>query len=215
MKINALKEMVGAVVPEVSGTIIKLWPRKNGATNGKEWSLQGGTIKDETGEIDFTIWNRNELPQSLRNVSLTFKAAMGMKGGLLGLKVAKNKKDPSKIGLDVDAKAMISDKENSIQNDPVDDIDMSPPSEKRVEAPQASPTTTNNNSKSPQERIAQFGKLYKLCLKTACAATEVGQEDYDIIMDGSDVKDVASCLFISAMKEGLADKMELNSNEPF
>jgi len=66
----------GAMViePGLTATVTKVMDRKTGVGQNGEWSLQGVSLKDATGDINVTVWNKPDL-KDLINKTITIAAS--------------------------------------------------------------------------------------------------------------------------------------------
>lgn len=218
LKINQIQERIGTVIPSISGTIVSVFPAKEGKSQHGAWKLQNIQIEDETGKAQVTLSGMEQsLNESHKGKHVAFES-IGTKFGLKGVtveerewtdKAGNNKKT---IGLKVTKTAkIILEGAGMVQEDAPDEIPMAFSEKGKPLMPYPEKTHTEPTrapSKSPQDRIAQFGKLYKLCYEQA--------EEIDLFaINGELKKDVATTFFIQSVREGLADKMEVEGEEPF
>ena len=84
-------------VDAVCGTVTELFPRKNGTNSNGEWSLQNLKLKDQTGEIQIQLKDRDALPQNFKGKAIIIHCNQGQKGKT-GLKAKNdNYKGPQRI----------------------------------------------------------------------------------------------------------------------
>ena len=90
MDIKTCLANVGVEGIEVSGTIDKLYPRKNGTSEKwGDWSFQGLEISDGTGSIEVSLKNIPEMPQDKKGQQVTFKSVLvESQGKKMGVKIA-------------------------------------------------------------------------------------------------------------------------------
>lgn len=233
VKISEIQSRIGTVIPSISGTIISVFPSKSGKGQHGNWKLQNIQIEDETGKSQVTLSSIDQdLNDSHKGKNIEFES-VGTKFGLKGVSIEEREWDDKKtgqkkktIGVKVTKTAKIRLEGAGMVQEDADDIPMGmdeDPADLRRQAASDKKATTppqvvsftpkleQQSPKSPQERIAQFGKLYQMCI---IEATLSGRIDPLVVFTESDIKDIASCLFIQSMKEGLADKMQIGE-EPF
>lgn len=86
MKVTPLNEISqledGELVMRVEGEITRVFDRKSGTKNDKEWSIQNLILKDDSGEIRVGAWNHDDLSSlSGKKVSITaHKSDKGFSG---------------------------------------------------------------------------------------------------------------------------------------
>lgn len=217
-KISDIEDRIGTVIPSISGTIISVFPSKSGKGQHGVWKLQNIKIQDNEGDCSVTLSGIDQdLNDSHKGKNIEFES-VGTKFGLKGVSVEKrdyvNKKgdNVSNIGVKVTATAKISlEGSGMIQEDAQDDIPMafSEKGKPLMPYPETIPSDIKVKiSVSPQERIAQFGKLYSICINQA--DTIIKDQD----MQEGNLRELATTFFIQAVREGLADKMQIGE-EPF
>lgn len=225
IKIAEIKDRVGTSIPSISGTIVAVFPSKSGKGQHGQWKLQNIKIQDETGDCQVTLSGIDQdLNDSHKGKNIEFES-VGTKFGLKGVTceqrayVDKKGNNVSTIGVKVTKTAKIRLEGAGMVQESPDDIPMTETEARGVAIIHKPDVDTvlqdyfkpNSSSKSPQERIAQFGKLYTMCLIQAIKMDETK----DCPLSTSDVKDIASCLFIQSVREGLADKMDVDGKDPF
>lgn len=215
VKISEIQSRIGTVIPSISGSIVAVFPSKSGKGQHGAWKLQNIKIQDSTGDCAVTISGMDQdLNDSHKGKNIEFES-VGTKFGLKGVSVEKrdyvNKKgeNVSTTGVKVTSTAKIRLEGAGMVQESPDDLDMSPPTEKSADSGFRYPDNTSIDkprpvtSKSPQERIAQFGKLYRLCVQMA--DTIIKEND----LQEEDKRELSTTFYIQASREGLADKMEL------
>lgn len=218
MKVYKLSECeVGMTIPTLDLTVKKLWPAKTGASNGRPWMIISGMVSDGEKEMKVAFWNREQVPQ----IGDRFFAHSVMgKQGLTGLTV-KEEDYQGKIStvLHVTKSARIEPfgqtPQQRIEKQAEDDC--MPKYENKMDLVSKTTVTYAPPKPSIDTRIAQYGKLYEKCLNEAA---KIGIKEVPNL-ECREIKDIASCLFIQAVKEGLLEQITINeteketANEPF
>lgn len=79
--IKEVKEMSPkAVIEYVEGTLSVLYPAKRGNSNGKDWMLQNGVLKDDSGDVKLMFCIEDELPPEWKGKRISLTAHSGPKG---------------------------------------------------------------------------------------------------------------------------------------
>lgn len=83
MKVTPLNELSqledGELVMRVEGEITRVFDRKSGTKNDKEWSIQNFMLKDDSGEVRVAAWNHDDL-SSLGGKKVSITAHKSDKG---------------------------------------------------------------------------------------------------------------------------------------
>lgn len=208
--ISEAKEMVGMTIPRMELLVGQVYIRKTGEGQYGPWSLQNALVKDETGEIKLVF---DKLPdqKGLVGKKLIFKSMPG-KHGINGIKVKKEEfEGKERIEIWVSRVALIV----SAQEEP--NVSAVTPS---IRLPQNEPQTPSEPKISHDDRklgiatvknrLTQLAGLYEICWNAAESIGERRGEQEPTI-----VKDIASCLFIQSVREGLSDKMPIRTVEKF
>lgn len=203
--------MAGMTVVRVLAKVTAVFDRKTGEGQYGPWSLQNGTIEDETGKMK-VVFKQLPSQESLVGKTMIFKSMEG-KHGLKGCEVKKNEYNgKTTLELHVSKAALIvtSGEEANVstvtpstrmpQNEPVE--------------PQQAPIRHEDRKlgiATAKNRLTQLAGLYDLCWET------VGHmKVYEDTEGGMELhKDVATTLFIAAQREGLTDKMPVRTTEKF
>lgn len=105
MKLSTVKEAIESNDDEpvlaIRGTLTKLFRPMTGDNQFGPWSLQNGSLKDQTGEIKVVFSNRDEVPQDYRGQVIEVRCTKGQKGGFSGVKRTTDKKDGKTPKLDI------------------------------------------------------------------------------------------------------------------
>jgi hypothetical protein len=101
MKLWTVAEAIASEVDEpvlaIRGKLVKLYDQKTGEGQYGEWKLQGGSLKDDTGEIAVKFSDRDELPQAKwRGKVVEIRCTKSQKGGYSGVKRGENKNATNK-----------------------------------------------------------------------------------------------------------------------
>lgn len=203
-------------VVRVLAKVTAVFDRKTGEGQYGPWSLQNGTIEDETGKMK-VVFKQLPSQDSLVGKTMIFKSMEG-KHGLKGCEVKKNEYNgKTTLELHVSKAVLIvtSGEEDNVslvtpstrmpQNEPVE----APQAPIRHEALKLGIATAKN-------RLTQLAGLYDLCWKTVMAMEF--KKDLEEQVEGADaemLKDVATTLFIQATREGLSDKMPVRTLSKF
>lgn len=189
-------------MPGVQGKIVGVFPPKEGTGAKGKWKVQNITIEDSTGKVRCSMWGMMTFEEDSKGREICFQS-IGSNGKLKGVSVKMNvyvdKHGVQQQSIQVE----VAKPENVRWADEAVQEDAAEPRE----APKAQTTTYRDpvlpkpSQKSPEARIAQFAKLYTLCFNQALKI-DIGVAPKEVI------KDIASCLFIQSVREGLADKMD-------
>lgn len=199
--IKEAQDMVGQVIPRIEGKITHLYPRQQKTGAKGTWFQQKGSIEDATGKMTIVF---NDSPEQTFRLgkSFIFKSSTNNRG-MSGVKVNSwEGKQGTNIELVITATALIltSDEEAHVsQATPSTRMtiaDISPKPHQEVKDGMA----------MAKNRLTQLAGLYKLTYKTA----EAIADDNELIEDAQ-IKDIATTLFIQAVREGLADKMPIRT----
>lgn len=205
IKIADLKSRVGTVIPGVKGIIVSVFPPKEGKGEHGAWKLQNISIEEDGVKTQVTLSGLETLSENDKGKEIQFESK-GTKFGLKGVSVEEREHNgKTYMGVKITKTAQIRwvGASESVQEDAVDN---EPKTATELNKALDNHFKNRPNVKTPQERIKQLGSLYDLCLIEASKVPNI---------ELGDVKDVASCFFISAMREGLADKMEVEEHDAF
>lgn len=200
VKIKELESRVGTVIPSIQGRIVSVFPPKEGKGEHGAWKLQNISIEDDTGKCQVTL---SGLPDSLTDLHKGKEISLessGTKFGLKGVSVEKrdytNKegKEISAIGLKVTKTANIKfPGMEGYQEHPQEESRNEPEPGSNWDTIKSQPQVNSvRNKANPEERLNQLRDIYEACLQKA-GEIEGLQE----------IREVASCLFIQAVREGL------------
>lgn len=214
-KINEAKEMIGQQIPRIIGTLTKVYDRKTGEGKFGPWSLQNGELQDETGVVSIVFSGLPDMTDK-RGQEITFRSNQSKKG-LTGIVMEENTYNGvTKPQLKVSASALILDGEE-IEKTHGGTVEKVEPKEIVGEEPESKPVNrlpqTNGNghhvdgAQVVRKRLMQYANLRELCDN---AASFLYSKDAMSAEDKQIIKDVASCFFIQALREGLADKLPNN-----
>jgi hypothetical protein len=200
VKIKELESRVGTVIPSIQGRIVSVFPPKEGKGEHGAWKLQNISIEDDTGKCQVTL---SGLPDSLTDLHKgkeIYLQSCGTKFGLKGVSVEK-RDYTNKEGKEISAIGLKVTKTADIRFPGMEGYQEHPQEESRNEPEPVSSADTNKslprvnslrNTANPAERLNQLKNLYEVCLHKAEEIEGLG-----------DTREVASCLFIQAVREGL------------
>lgn len=180
MDIIDIKKNVGGSVSLVKGRVKSVYELKGGQGKKGPYTMQNGMIEDATGVIRVTFWNRQDMAR--------------LKGSIVAIegKLKVDKRGDYEPELGVPGNAVVRTEGQTAPT-------------QQAQAPRkagtASATQTTMNLTSAAEFIQKSSVLYGECLKAARFQAA------KLHIQESDVKDVASCLFIEASKNGLVNAM--------
>lgn len=220
VKISELKDRVGTAIPGVQGKIIAVFPPKEGTGAKGKWKVQNINIEDATGKIKCSLWNCQTFTEEVKGREIQF-FSVGSRGKLVGVSVKlneyndKNGVAQKSVQVEVSKSDNIKWADSSIQDHPEDNE----PSRNIEDMPSNEPKMPHKSSeslkrdKTPSDRIKQFGKLYEIAwnesIKVSNKFSDRGEFPKDL------TKDIATTFFIQAVREGLADKMDLEEDADF
>lgn len=209
--IKQVQDMVGMTVSRIEAKVTGVFDRKTGEGQYGPWSLQNGTIEDETGKMK-VVFKQLPSQESLVGKTMAFKSMEG-KHGLKGVEVKANEyKGKTTLELHVSKAALI------VENGEESSVSMVTPSTRmpQNEPPMASEAPIRHEDRklgiaTAKNRLTQLAGLYDLCWET------VGHmKVYEDTEGGMELhKDVATTLFIQASREGLACKMPVRTIDKF
>lgn len=218
--IEQIKGMVGVTITRIQAKVTAVFDRHEGVhAQYGPWSLQNGFIEDQSGKMK-VVFDKMVNQSKLSGKTLVFKSMKG-KHGVNGLKVKTDKKTGEPI-LNITSSSLIVgvDEESSVttvQDSPrgqahMDDIEVDKKINKAVATVQ---DRVNHEDRklgiaTAKNRLTQLAGLYDLCWKTVTAMD--CRED---LTQTELVKDVATTLFIQAVREGLADKCPIRTTSKF
>lgn len=195
MKIYTINEIVGSVgmvVPVMDLTFKKIWPV---GSNPK--APIKGVVTDGQTEMNFALWIKGKVNEGSRYM---VHSIMG-KSGLAGLQVKQNDYNGKvTIELHIDRTARI---------EPFGAQPQTPTQTQKPQqnAPQRQPEAFNAQSDVDVDaKIAQYGALYHKCLKEASLLRIKSKHDPEFTF--AVMKDIASCYFIQAVRDGLLNHLE-------
>jgi len=199
-----LERQPGEIVAGIKGVLKTLYPQKTGESQGDngerfKWGMQNGSITQNGQEIKVTFSNREEIPVESRGREISIESHAG-KHGFQGIKVVEdtyNGKTTKGIKVTGSAKLYIEGTGAAMREAHEEG--------KRESAPPAQASLPLPNINKARKRLMQFANLYELAWAAASyLATDSKQ------WDGGQTKDVATTLFIQAVRENLADTMPFN-----
>lgn len=222
MKIETLKELIGSNIGEITLSVEACYPMKTGASNGKPWARQDLKCSDDTGDIKVSVWNHEELPQTIKGTQVKFKGVPSKRGsGVVGVKVIENEYNGVKsVQLKVDDAGIIItqtgsvgsksldtgyDKKQTVQNS-VQTVE----ADKDVHEPMFKKKFDENFPSSiikpvktdPSAKVGQYKELYKLCLTNADDIKHIG-------FNNEDYRQIATAFWIQGMRDGLHLQMTI------
>lgn len=214
---QALTE-IGRPIPRIEARLDEVYERKTGEGQYGPYSFQNGEISDSTGKMK-VVFSNCENMERLRGNTVVFKSMQTAKHGLKGVEVKEGKEYKGKIPIELKvskaALVVSSGEEGSVQP--------ATPSTRIQSAPQANvePTKANPEDRKiglalAKNRMTQLAGLYDLCWKTVLSMDfKKDLEEQGDVSDMGLLKDVATTLFITAQREGLADKMVVRTTSKF
>lgn len=217
--IKEIQEMVGVIIPLVRVKIEKLWEYKTGVGANGQWMMQNGEVSDETGKMK-VVFSGREPVQFKQGDTIYIHSTSGSRG-VNGVKVEQNeyqKKDGSQVSELVLKVAKTARLENAGSNPPSNvenrtkaESPGSPINDpKYLVGSTQHPPILNRAISEPGTKLAQYRALYELCLNNAEAINNGSEVD----LSPSDVKDIASCMFIQGVKDGLLERVAIRTPNP-
>lgn len=196
VSIKEAKTMIGEIIPCVKGRIRDVWKYSTGVSDKGEWKIQNLLIEDETGSIKVFISGRAEIPASTKGEEITIESA-STKHGLQGIKVTEEEYQGKKnIQLKITPAASIV-----IDGQPTTGSVKPSKQEPVLVHIETQNGNGDANVQKVRKRLMQLVNLYDKCWD---AATFLGNKhNWETQLR----KDVSSCLFITGIKEGLADAL--------
>lgn len=217
-----LKTRIGTVIPSIEGKIVSVFPPKEGKGQHGDWKLQNIVIEDETGKTQVTLSGVDTVSELCKGRNIYFES-VGTKFGLKGVSceessyVDKKSGSPvTKVGVKVTKTAVIKlEGQDVVQNNPEENVvglstgftGYNAPSivktlEIKQNPPQAS-TTPNL-----VDQMKRYEVLYQKCIERAVNVKKPTiHGDKELSEDNQ--KDIASCFFIQAIKDGLLSQVAI------
>lgn len=205
--IKEAQEMSGQVIPRIVVKVLKVYDRKTGEGQYGPWSLQNAEIQDSTGKMKL-VFSKLPSQANLEGKTMVFKS-LETRHGLKGVEAKENTyKDKTTVELKVNNLALIVSDNDEPNVKMVKPTGQDEPPKENVES--VSHDQVKTNIALAKNRLTQLAGLYELCWITSNKIGQnMGEECPQIL------KDVASCLYIQAIREGLADKMPIRTIEKF
>jgi len=187
MNKSELEQNKGKVIDHLTCTVTKLWPRKSGTTNNRNWSVQSGDIKLTNGEsVAITIWGKDDCSH-LVGKTVTFHSVEGDKG-LNGVEIGEIKKGTRAGNLEVVISAA------SIEQGATAASPASAPARPAAPAPsRGAPAPTGH-----LQSVDAILDLYNLCYgKVVSSSPEEERTDRE------HMRQITACIFIEANRKGI------------
>lgn len=213
--IKEAQEMSGQVIPRIVVKVLKVYDRKTGEGQYGPWSLQNAEIQDSSGKMKL-VFSKLPSQASLEGKTMVFKS-LETRHGLKGVEAKENTyKDKTTVELKVNNLALI------VSDNDEPNVEMVKPTgqdEPPMDFPlkgleNVSHDQVKTNIALAKNRLTQLAGLYDLCWKTTNnmeASNDINEFSQNLVLK----KDIASCLFIQSVREGLADKMPIRTLEKF
>lgn len=213
IKIADLKSRVGTVIPGVKGIIVSVFPPKEGKGEHGAWKLQNISIEEDGVKTQVTLSGLETLSENDKGKEIQFESK-GTKFGLKGVSVEEREHNgKTYMGVKVTKTAQIRwvGASESVQEDAVDN-DSEPKTATELNKALDNHFKTPRNIKTPQQRMGQFIGLFYLSLKEVRAQND---PDLDAIMNEDNLFKAAMFAAIQGVKEGLADKIQVEEHDEF
>jgi len=224
----------GQILPMITGKLVNLWERKSGENDRGGWSFQRGYIAAPDGtKVPLQLKDREELPQSWRDKTITITSKDGQKG-LNGIKVIDEEyNNETQRKLRITPTATITEEHQAAQQQPAqqpaqqhqpadqDGYDRSwddpqhPDNQKRAVAQEhqqptgrTSPSGGSEKLKDAKRTICQIANLHILCRMA------VERQEKPLVkattgrdMSEGEIQAATSSLFIKADRLGMHAEM--------
>ncbi|MEM4247636.1 MAG: hypothetical protein QXH80_00010 [Candidatus Nanoarchaeia archaeon] len=193
LTLEEAKQRVGEIVPAIKCVLSKLYERKSGTNNVGEWSIQNGELSDSTGILRVMFNGRDEIPEEYVGKEIILSSTMS-KHGMYGVKVEEEEyKGKKYVQVRVSQAAAISlFEEKAVVEKAKENMNRFLKNEAKKDG---------NGIKVARERLMQLTNMWDLSFDAATFLQQ--QKKFDAVL----VKDIATTLFIQAVREGLANNM--------